>query len=226
MLSHGLKKKEQFVHIPNGIVLSDWEKPEPLSQEHQHCFEELKRENKTIVCYLGGHALSNALDTLIETAELSKNDPSISYVLIGKGVEKDRLREKAKNLENVFFLPPVSKLQVPSALQQADILYVGAKPCSLYRYGISMNKVYDYMMAEKPILFGIESFNNEVEEAQCGVTIPPEDSVGLLNGIHKLKEMGHGELAVLGNNGKQWVLENCEYSSLAARFLDAMIEDV
>ncbi len=33
-----------------------------------------------------------------------------------------------------------------------DVLFIGLKNESLYRFGISPNKIFDYMMASKPII--------------------------------------------------------------------------
>lgn len=224
MQEQGLKNPDKFTYICNGIVVDDWNNRDALDGETNHVFAKLKEQNKFIVCYLGGHALSNALDTLVESAELVKDDESIAFVLIGKGVEKERLVAFAneKEIKNIFFLPPVNKTQVPSVLDMADAFYIGAAPCPLYRFGVSMNKVYDYMMAGKPIIYGVKAANNEVEEAQCGITIEPENKVAIVDAVMKLKNCNPEERRRLGENGKRWVLENCEYSVLADRFLALM----
>lgn len=223
MLNHGLKSKEKFTHIPNGVVLEDWNSPTPLPKEHEYLFNKLKDENKFIVCYLGGHALSNKLDRLIEAAALLRYDESLAFVLVGKGVEKDKLIRRAKelNLSNVYFLPPVEKTQVPSVLSNSDALYIGAEYSKLYEYGVSLNKVYDYMMAEKPIVYGISgAANNEVEEANAGITFNSDNPNNICEVILRLKNSDVAYLKQLGKNGKTWVLNNCEYSQLANKFYE------
>ena len=220
MLQHGLQSREKFTHIPNGVVAEDWDNPEPLVKEHREIIDRLKSEGKFIICYLGGHALSNALDTLLDAAKLMQNNGRFAFLLVGNGVEKPRLQNRAKkeNLSNVFFLPPVGKKQVPNMLNEMDALYVGAAPCSLYRYGVSMNKVYDYMMAGKPIIYGVEAKNNDVAEAGCGITIEPGDTSELYNAVIELANYDKQELAEMGNAGRKWVLENCELKKLAEEF--------
>ena len=222
MLQHGLQSSEKFTCIQNGIVMEDWESPEPLNQEHRSVFENLHREGKFIVCYLGGHALSNALDTLVEAAKLTSDDSSIAYVLIGKGVEKERLMNSAEGLDNIFFLPPVNKRQVPSALREADALYIGAAPCSLYKYGVSMNKLYDYMMAGKPIIYGVAAYNNDVALFKCGVTIESENAEEIVKAVNEFKAMSKEERMTMGQRGRINVMENYEYSKLAELFIKAL----
>lgn len=224
MIKHGLSSPEKFVYIPNGIVPEDWETIEELDGEHCKLFDQLHNDNRFIVGYLGGHALTNALDTFIDAAIKLKNNKDVMFVLIGKGVEKQKLinRVKSEGLNNVVFLPPVRKSQVPAALRNMDALYIGAAASPLYRFGISMNKLYDYMMAGKPIIFGIRAANNEVSEANCGLTIEPESANSLVQAIKILREMDPVERDTLGKNGKSWVLSNRKYEALAKVFLKVM----
>ena len=224
MLQHGLQTKEKFFHIPNGVVLQDWENAEPLPAEHAETFARLRAEGKFVVCYLGGHALSNSLDVYLDAAARMKGE-NVAFVLIGSGVEKAGLMKRAadEGLENVVFLPPVAKKAVPTALCVADALYIGAKACALYRYGVSLNKVYDYMMAARPIVYGVEASNNEVADADCGITITPDSAEAIAKAISALQAMSPDARAKMGARGQAWVLENCEYHKLAERFF-AVIE--
>ena len=224
MINAGLKSPDKFSYIPNGIAAQDWDNMEEMPGEYIRLFNKFKQENKFVVCYCGGHAVSNALDTLIDAADELKHNENIQIVLVGKGSEKEYLIKKAESkcLTNVHFLPPVKKTQVPRLLARADALYIGAAPCSLYRYGISMNKVYDYMMAAKPILYGIEASNNEVEEAQCGLSIPPGNPLRLAQAIMELSSMEEALRKRMGENGKKWVIQNCDYAKLSKRFLDVI----
>lgn len=224
MLSKGLNNKNKFTHIPNGICLEDWDDILGLPKEHKMLFDKLHNENKLIIEYVGGHALSNYLDLLIDAAIKTKDDDSIAYVLIGKGVEKPKLMERCKQeqLTNVHFLPAIDKRSIPAALSMGNVLYVSAAKSPLYKFGISMNKLYDYMMAAKPILYGIDAPNNDVLDAKCGLYFSSDSVDSLIEKIYIFKNMPKKELESMGQSGKKWVLENCEYSVLAKKFLDVI----
>ena len=221
MLTRGLQSKDKFTYIPNGVSLDDWSTTSDLPKEHFELFEELKAEGKFIVEYLGGHALSNYLDILLDTAKKINCD-DVAFVLVGKGVEKERLMSRCKeeNINNVYFLPPIEKTCVPTALKQADVLFVSAFNSPLYKFGISMNKIYDYMMSSRPILYGINTRNNDVLESKCGLYFTPGDVDSLISAIDEMKCKSNEERNIMGQNGKDWVLKNCEYSVLAKTFLD------
>lgn len=219
MLENGFDADTQaFLSLPNGVVEEDWDNLQPLSAEVAAPLQQLKEDGKFIVCYLGGHAISNALDCFVEAAKMC-DIPDVSFVLIGKGIEKQRLMDMAKGLDNILFLPAIPKTQVPSALAYADVLYVGAKPCSLYRYGVSMNKMYDYMMSGRPIINGVDASNDDVADANCGIKIEPESPQAIIGAVVQVKGMALDERKNLGANGRKWVLANAEYKVLADKFL-------
>ena len=231
MLKHGLQNMDKYCCIPNGISLSEWtgeenidEEYKNLDEEHRTLLERLKRDGKFIVCYLGGHAISNALIYLIKAAKISRHNEDISYVLVGDGMEKDRLVEFAREeeLDNIYFLPPIQKTKVPVLLSMADALYVGAEKSSLYRFGVSMNKVYDYMMSARPIIYAISAANNDVEEAKCGIVIEPENPALIFDAILKLLDLSIEERNEMGKRGKEFVLSHYDYRILAEKFLLVM----
>ena len=141
MLKHGLAINKLYI-VPNGFDEEEWRKGIELLPEMQNFFYNLKRENKQILGYIGGHALSNALDVLIDAMALIKNKDIVA-VFVGKGNEKEKLMNDAnkQGLNNVYFLDPVDKRMVPSLLKEMDVLYLGGKNQPLYQYGTSQTKL-------------------------------------------------------------------------------------
>jgi len=223
MKEHGLVQ-DKFIHIPNGISVSEWKKSnQEIPEEHKKLIEKLKREGKFIVGYTGTHGVANALDVLINSAALLKNKP-VAIVLVGNGPEKEKLKKMIYNmkLNNVLFLPPVSKLSIPSLLNMTDALYIGWRKQPLYCYGISPNKLMDYMMAGKPIIHSVTAGNDLVEETGCGISVPAEDSFKVASAIEELTTMPGEERRMMGERGKKYVINNCDYKILAKRFLEAI----
>ncbi|MEW6600032.1 MAG: glycosyltransferase family 4 protein [Nitrospirota bacterium] len=224
MQNHGMSP-EKFVYIPNGISKEEWENNNsPVPQQHSELLTRLREEKRFIIGYTGSHGLTDTLDTLIESASLLKNRP-VTFLLVGQGPEKERLGNKASKsgLENVIFLPPVQKSSIPRLLDTMDMLYVGCKKKSIYRFGVSPNKLFDYMMAGKPIIHAIEAGNNLVDECCCGISIQPENPAAVVGAVQKLISMGAAERTIMGVRGKEYVLANHDYKVLAKRFLSALI---
>lgn len=221
MANHGLDLKK-WNYIPNGIVIEDWKCPEKLPEKLKVLLDELKVKNKFIVGYTGGHAISNSLNTIIDAAILLKDCEDIVFVFIGDGVEKESLIKNAQNLKNVIFYNSISKKAIPNALKEMDLLCFGTNKSKLYKYGISMNKMMDYMMAAKPILQYIDTEYDIIQKAKAGITIETENPTLLAEMIKKFKNMPSAERNDLGKNGKDFVIKNHNYEVLAEKFIECI----
>lgn len=220
LITRGLDESK-FFYIPNGIVLSDVQYIEPLFLQYEEIIQKL-RKDKFLIGYAGGHAVSNALDILIDAALNLKENSSIHFVLLGNGNEKEKLQRicREQNLDNVTFLDSIPKNMVPDFLLNMDCLYIGWKKHPLYKYGISPNKLMDYMMAGKPIIHSVSAGNDLVKEANCGVSVEAEDVAGIVKAIRYLQSMPAEKRIQLGMNGKKFVMKNHDYKVLAEKFIE------
>ena len=218
MKEHGLRDG-RFACIRNGVVLSDWEDPQPLPDGHVQILSQLK--DKFVVGYFGGHALSNALDLLLDVAKRLQ-DTNIHIVLVGDGVEKKRLltRAQEEQIGNVTFLDPVPKKAVPSLVSYFDCTYLGALDSPLYRFGICMNKIFDSMMAGKPMVCAIKTPDTLIPENNCGIMVDPADPKKVADAIREMSEMTPEALAEMGENGRRAAVEKYNYTALARQFTD------
>jgi len=223
LIGRGLDGRKYF-HVPNGVSLEEWKDSETLFPELAEKIINIKSQFDFLIAYAGAHGIANALNTLLLASRILSNK-SVGVVLIGGGPEKENLIKQSRSLglNNVFFFDTVPKKQIPALLGEFDALYIGLQKESLFRFGISPNKVFDYMMAGKPIIQAIDSGNNLVEEANCGVYAEAENADEVAKAILKLKSLSTKERHELGHNGKEYVLKNHTYSVLAKNFLDSII---
>src|SRR5262249_20932212 len=112
--------------------------------------------------------------------------------------------------------------QIPATLKEFDALYIGLKDNALFRFGISPNKLLDYLAAGRPILKAINSGNDPVQEASAGISVPPENPQKIAAGIEQLMQLSTEERDRMGANGKTWVREHHDFSVLASKFLDSI----
>jgi glycosyltransferase involved in cell wall biosynthesis len=220
MTDHGLNPNK-FHYIPNGFDPEEWEIQQNLPSDILQFFTKLKTEGKTIVGYTGGHNLSNSLDYYIDAIKLAKLD-TFAFVLVGKGSEKERLmgRCHTENIPNIYFLNPVDKTLIPQILEQMDILYMGWPRNPLYKFGISPNKLIDYMMAGKFVIHAVEAGNDPIKEAGCGISIEPENPETLAKTLSDLSLLNSEKLTSIGQLGKKYVTKNHTFSFLAKKFID------
>jgi len=144
--------------------------------------------------------------------------------LVGKGSAKEVLIRKVEemNLNNVHFLPPVNKSAVPDLLKNFDFAFISGVKSELHKYGTAANKVTDYMLAEKPIIFSVDEPNSLVERIRCGIQIPAENVTELIKTIISLSELSLDERYAMGKKGREYALKNLNYTSLAEIFIDAI----
>lgn len=226
MVEHGMDPGK-FVYIPNGIDVEEWENDTgQIPDEHRTVLTSLKRAGKFMVGYAGAHGLANGLDSLVEAAARIVSE-EVAFVLVGQGPQKEDLREKASQhqLTNIVFLPPITRESIPALLNYLDALYIGLKKEPLFRFGVSPNKLMDYMMAAKPIIYAIEAGNDPVAESGCGISIPPENPDAVVEAVTRLMKISESERAKMGSKGRDYVMANNDYRVLARTFLDAISKE-
>lgn len=218
-IKRGLEE-QKWNYVPNGIDPETYAGQIELPPEIKQKLEQIRKDYKYVVMYAGSHGIANSLDTILDSSQYLKQS-GIAMVLAGQGPEKEKLVEKARAMGNdfVFFIDPVPKNAVPAMLSYADVLLIAWNKSPLYKYGISPNKIFDYMMAAKPIIHAVDAGNDLVADAQCGISIEPENPPLLAEAIEKLTAMSEKEQAEMGRRGKDFVLNNHTYPILAKRFL-------
>jgi len=226
MLAHGMAP-EKYVVIPNGVDVAEWQgASEPLPAEHRMRLAALKADKRFIVGYAGGHGLANALDFLLQAASQLQQDAAqqLHIVLVGDGPDKAALVSQAQalGLQNVTFLPAIPKRAVPAFLAECDALYIGWRKLPIYRFGINPNKLFDYMMAGKPVVHSVEAGNDMVQDAGAGISIGAEDPAAIADALRRMAALTQNERGRMGAAGKQYVLAKHDYAVLAKRFLQAM----
>lgn len=213
---------DKFVYVPNGIIVNDEEKNPPMEKTIER-LQELKEQGYFLVGYTGNHSPANVLDTLIDAGK-NTTDEKVKYILIGNGNVKDELIEYAKsnNVTNVEFLDPILKDNMENALQLLDVCFISLKKQNLFNYGVSPNKLFDYMMAARPVIYAVEASNDPVKDCGCGITVPAEDPKAVAEAVIKIKNLTDEEKREMGQKGKEYVLENHMYHPLAEKFLNAL----
>ncbi|MBD3789210.1 MAG: glycosyltransferase family 4 protein [Campylobacterales bacterium] len=208
-----------FHWISNGIDLKEMEEVQPLDENVR---AQIPKE-KFIVGYTGKIGVSNALEVFLEAAVHLKGKTDIVFIIVGEGQEKASLIKRYGALENVVFIDSITKQQVQSILALFDACYIGLQSESLFRFGVSPNKVFDYMYSAKPIIYAIDSGeHNLIEIAGCGISVEAENPEAVAKAIAEIYEMPQQEREKLGLAGRKYVLEHFTYMQLAKKYLELL----
>jgi glycosyltransferase involved in cell wall biosynthesis len=197
------------VFIPNGADLSDTaERPLPASLRRI-----LEAESdREIIMYTGAHGVSNGLRTVIEAARVLRERNAaayerIAFVFVGEGSQRDELKRAAAadRHAHIHFHGPIAKSAIAAALAHASALLVQFADAPVYAYGLSPNKLFDYMAAAKPVLLGSRLDSTPVDEAQCGIRFEPGSPSSLAAAIESFVALAPDERARMGRSGRELV---------------------
>jgi glycosyltransferase involved in cell wall biosynthesis len=206
MKHHGLDLP-RFKYIPNGIEIKTMIKTDEVNKD---VFK---------IGYAGTLGIANALKYLIHAAHLIK-ERNIEIHLLGNGPEKETLMEMVKdeNISNVYFHDAVPKNKVGIFLSKMDALFIGWHFSKIYRFGISANKLFDYLASAKPIIHSVDAGNDPVLEAKAGISVKPENPKEIADAILKLYKMPESKRNELGQNGRVYVEKYHSYEQLAKQY--------
>jgi glycosyltransferase involved in cell wall biosynthesis len=219
MVNRGMEKTK-FTWIPNGFSRDDIQNLKQLDESVKNQIP----SQKFIIGYAGTIGTANALEYLIEAANILKYNREIMIIIVGDGRTKSSLIDLKKlyKLNNVIFINSIPKDQVQSLLSLFDICYIGWRNHPIYRYGISANKIFEYLVSEKPILHSYSGVFDIIKEGDCGLTVPAEDPQAIAKSILEFKSMNINERIRLGKNGKKYAEQNFDYSKLATKLFNVL----
>ena len=219
MMSQGLAA-HKFVYIPNGTDCSPQTEAEKLPPKLKHTITDLNHHNRFLIGYAGSLGIPNAMEHFIHAmAILQHTNPHIQALLVGKGHQKEVLMAycQTHHINNVHFFDPIPKRQVHHFLKSMDLLYLGWQDIKLYQYGVSPNKIFDYMLAGRPILESGGAPSSLVELAGCGSRCLPSAAL-IAQHIVEISSFPKAKLNDLGHKGQTYVHNNHHYLQLAIKY--------
>lgn len=183
----------------------------------------ISSEPRFLVGYAGSLGISNAMETLFSCAELMGSNSSVHFAVMGDGQLRDGYQRRWGHLRNVTFLDAVPRSEVCSFLESCDLLYFATKGSRVWDYGLSLNKLTDYMLSGKPILGSYSGFPSMVNEAGCGSFVPAGDVEALKVEILRYQAMPTNEREALGVRGRLWITQHRGYQRLAMTYLQLLL---
>jgi len=211
VLSEGMKANltakgvppEKVVVIPNWVDLQAW----TLMPRANSFRTELGLENRFVVLFAGNLGYAAALETVLEAAALLRSQPAIRFLFVGEGSAKKDLASRAGELglENVQFVTTQPASRLPEVYGVADLSLVTLRK-GMGRVSVP-SKAYSIMASGRAMLASVpgdSEVRRLVEDAGCGMWVPPQDAPGMARAILELR--GDADrLQALGSNGRRWV---------------------
>jgi len=216
-------KESKILYLPNGVYLNNFS-----CQKDRNVLRKFYNFNKFTVIYTGAHGPANSLDTILGVADRLRENKDIEIVLVGNGILKESLLKQSKEmrLDNIRFLDAIPKIKIPGILSAADAAIITLKKVKVFSYGVSPNKLFDYMAARKPIICAVEGeMAEKVENIGCGISVIPEGEKSMADAIIYLANLSQGELKKMGDKGYKEIVKNYSREKLDQKLIN-LIEKV
>ena len=157
------------------------------------------------IVFAGNMGPAQGLETVLRAAKAVESAaPQVQFILVGDGIEADRLRTQAAEMaaKSVRIMPRIPSSEIGSLLAAADVLLVHLKDDPLFRITIPA-KTQFYLAMGKPILMGGRGDAAELVEASgAGIVVKPDDAQALADGALELARMPDEALAAMGARGR------------------------
>ncbi len=150
--------------------------------------------DKTIFLYQGGLSKGRGIEILLDTFKNIDNE-KVVVVFMGYGTLEENVIAVAKEYKNIYFHKAVSSDVLLSYTCSADFGILFYENNCLNHYLCSPNKMFEYLMAEIPVIVSnLYEMKRLVENNSIGVVAKDNTSDGLKEAIQKSVKLDKEEL--------------------------------
>lgn len=181
----------------------------------------------SFVCVFTGYFMYyEGVMQMLEAAKMLKdNGITIKFLFIGSGEAEEKMRKYVNdnNLENVLIYGRISKEFIPAILTRCDIClahcaFNGKE--NAFKYGISKNKVNEYLYSGNCVIYGRDDENDPVAKYGAGYVINPFDSKQFYEKIIEVYSMNPEKRSEFGKNGRNYINKYHRTESLVDKLLE------
>lgn len=172
--------RNKMSFLPNGV---DTDAIKPLPYDNAYA-EKMGTVGKKVFTYAGTHADYQGLDVILDAAKLVKDNKEIVFLMAGKGPERQRLIDRAKEegIDNVLFRDsPFDEAAQLFSISYAFVVVLRNIPAAAK---MRLSKTFPPLGAGVPVIFGgIGESSDIIRNEKCGIATPPEDPKALAEAV-------------------------------------------
>lgn len=177
-------------------------------------------QGRVVAAYVGTHGMAHGLDTVLDAAELLRDDPRIGFLLVGDGAERERLEERrrAMGLDNLHIVGQMPKAEMPAIWSASDISLIVLRKSDTFK-SVLPSKMFEAMAMRCPIVLGVEGEAKALlEQAGAGIAVEPENAEALAAAVRRLAD-DQRLAAELGSSGEAHVRQWFDRGEIGRRYL-------
>lgn len=148
---------EKIYHVNNGVDLDKF-----IDDRDRYTISDadLNNENMFKVVYAGSIREANRVKDFVSMAKVlnDKEKKNIKLIIYGDGNQREQLERECEEqeLNNIVFKGRVEKKYIPYILSKGNLNIVTDEQNELGKYGISWNKIFEYMASGKPAVINYD----------------------------------------------------------------------
>lgn len=195
------------------LTIANWAHEKEREPDHEAYERFGYRNGQFIVAYFGNMGTCQDVDTMMEAAELLKNDERVRFLIVGHGNKKDAVEKRIneKNLMNVQLLNFLTGKDFEQAVAISSCCIVSLEKGLIGQCAPS--KYYSYLQGGQPVLTVVEKNSylaKEVEEERIGHSVGIGDGEGLKDSIISMLE-NPKECKAMGKRAKKLYKDKYSY---------------
>ncbi|WP_155892822.1 glycosyltransferase family 4 protein [Intrasporangium chromatireducens] len=218
------------LHAPNSAPRFDGPSGAPASRlgEVLARVQELQKNGYRVFCYAGTIGRANGLGPVVEAFLDPKVRGQAVLVICGDGPERSGLEARVPHDGNVIFVGHVPKVDAFRIIHRADVALFHLLDAPVFRYGLSPNKIVDYLAIGKPILYAGPSVPNPTTGSGASLDASPGIPESIADAVQRFIEMTDEQLRDMAKRAHRHAAENYSTEAVAqkyARFLEEVIAE-
>jgi glycosyltransferase involved in cell wall biosynthesis len=211
---------KRYTAIPNGTDVTAFRAAKPASSGSW--ILRCQRTKGLNFVFAGSHGPKDGLNLLLDAVPEFPDD---LFVLIGDGTDKKQIADRImrERIDNVLMLAPVSKEALPSYLKHMDVGLHIVSDWSVFKLGMSPNKLHDYLSAGLPVISNAPGEPHDIlHQSGSGVGVEPH---AISQGLLAMKRLLPSDRQQMGKSGFEWMARN-RSRTVVARVLEDVLDDV
>lgn len=177
-------------------------------------------------CVFAGYYMK--YEGVYQMLEAANELRDVKFVFVGSGNEKQEMQKyvASNDMKNVYIGDRIDKETIPSLISKSAVclayLHDENNP-QMFKYGLSKNKINEYMYSGAVTIMGFDYDNNEIRESNGGYTFYPRNNE-FAKYIRIIREMTKEDRAVLGKNSREYIEKEHNIQSLAKKYVQEILE--
>jgi len=214
VISPGFKRNLEAKGVPSGKihVFYNWayEGEFALAKPDPRLGKQMGLNGYFNILYAGNIGPAQGLHNVIEAALLLTDIKDLQFVLMGSGIERDKLKKMARErkLKNIKFLPRQPMKMMPSVYALVDAVMVHLIDDPLFEITVP-GKTQSCLLSGKPVIVSVNGDAADlVVKAGAGLAVRAMDPVDLAHAVRKLYAMSPEERKAMGLAGRRYYFQN------------------